>query len=118
MIVGELTRRVYEGRRKESASLRIQRDWRMHVARAAYKKLHFSAISIQTGMRGMAARNELRFRRQTKAAIVIQVRIFTIGKYILRGGTHFLMAMSVRTTKSNHIIENDAWKTSSKYFKK
>lgn len=45
----------------------------MYLARKAYKELYSSAVSIQTGMRGMAARNELRFRRQTRAAIVIQV---------------------------------------------
>ena len=50
----------------------------MHVARKAYKELYFSAVSIQTGMRGMVARNLLRFRRQTRAAIVIQVRHFFI----------------------------------------
>lgn len=71
---GELTRKVYEGMRREASSLRIQRDLRMHLARKAYNELCSSAISIQTGMRGMAARSELRFRRQTSAAIVIQVR--------------------------------------------
>ncbi|CAA2934072.1 myosin-6-like [Olea europaea subsp. europaea] len=69
---GELTRKVYEGMRREASSLRIQRDLRMHLARKAYNELCSSAISIQTGMRGMAARSELRFRRQTSAAIVIQ----------------------------------------------
>ncbi|KAL2556956.1 Myosin-6 [Forsythia ovata] len=69
---GELTRKVYEGMRREASCLRIQRDLRMHLARKAYKEFCSSAISIQTGMRGMAARNELRFRRQTSAAIVIQ----------------------------------------------
>lgn len=71
---GELARRIYEGMRREASSVMIQRDWRMHVARKAYKELYSSAVSIQTGMRGMAARSELRFRRQTKAAIIIQVR--------------------------------------------
>jgi len=45
----------------------------MHIARKAYKDLYTSAVSIQTGMQGMAARSELHFRRQTKAAIAIQV---------------------------------------------
>lgn len=45
----------------------------MYLARKAYKELHTSAVSIQTGMRGMAARIELRFRRQTRAAIIVQV---------------------------------------------
>ncbi|KAA8548908.1 hypothetical protein F0562_000592 [Nyssa sinensis] len=44
----------------------------MFIARKAYKILCSSAVSIQTGMRGMAARNELRFRKQRAAAILIQ----------------------------------------------
>lgn len=47
----------------------------MHLARKVYIELCSSAVSIQTGMRGMTARNELRFRRQTKAAIIIQVNL-------------------------------------------
>ncbi|KAA3454750.1 myosin-8-like isoform X6 [Gossypium australe] len=38
----------------------------------AYKNLYFSAVSIQTGMRGMIARSELLSRKQTRAATVIQ----------------------------------------------
>lgn len=74
-ITGELTRRVYESLRREASSIRIQRDLRMYLKRKAYKELCSSALSIQTGMRGMAARNELRFRQQTKAAILIQVSL-------------------------------------------
>lgn len=73
VIVGELARRVYESLRREAASLRIQTNVRMHLSRKAYKELWSSAVSIQTGLRGMAARDELRFRRQNKAAIIIQV---------------------------------------------
>ena len=73
LISGQLARKVYEGLRREAASLRIQRDLRMHLARKAYKGLYSSSVSIQTGMRGMVARNELRFKRQTRAAIIIQV---------------------------------------------
>lgn len=72
---GEIVRRVFKGLRREAACLRIQKDLRMHLARKAYKELSSSAISIQTGMRGMAARSELRFRRETSAAIVIQVSV-------------------------------------------
>lgn len=46
----------------------------MYLARKAYTELYSSAVSIQRGMRGMAARTELCFRRQTKAAIIIQVK--------------------------------------------
>ncbi|XP_028114637.1 myosin-6-like isoform X2 [Camellia sinensis] len=44
----------------------------MHLARKAYKELCSFAVSIQAGMRGMVARDELRFRRQTKAVIIVQ----------------------------------------------
>lgn len=67
-------RQVYGGMRREASSLMIQRDWRMYTARKAYREVHCSALSVQTGMRGMAARNELRLRRQTRAAIIIQVK--------------------------------------------
>lgn len=73
MIAGELARQVYEEKRRQASSLIIQRCFRMHTARKAYKELYSSAVSIQTGMRGMTARSELRFRRQTRAATVIQV---------------------------------------------
>jgi hypothetical protein len=57
----------------------------MHIARKAYNELYSSAISIQTGMRGMAARCELRFRKQTSAAIIIQVenmlKIIIVGHF-------------------------------------
>lgn len=55
----------------------------MHLARKAYKELCSSAVSIQTGMRGMAARNELRFRRETRAAIVIQVNMTLKNQYLV-----------------------------------
>jgi len=76
VIIGQLARKVYEGLQREASSLMIQRFFRMHVARKAYKELYSSAVSLQTGMRGMAARSELRFRKQTRAAIVIQVENF------------------------------------------
>lgn len=47
----------------------------MYLAKKAYKDMCSSAVCIQTGMRGMAARNELRFRRQTQASIIIQVTL-------------------------------------------
>ena len=71
---GQLAREEYEGMPREAACLRIQTDLRMHLARRAYREWHYSAICIQTGMRGMAARKELHCRRLTRAAIMIQVR--------------------------------------------
>ena len=61
--------------RRAAASIRIQKHARSHADRKSYKRLLASAIVIQTGMRAMAARNEYRHRRRTKAAIIVQVII-------------------------------------------
>lgn len=74
IIAGQLASKIYESMRREASALRIQKDLRMFLARKAYKELCSSALCIQRGMRGLAARNELRLRRQTRAAIIIQVR--------------------------------------------
>lgn len=71
--VGQLSRLIFEGLRREAAILEIQRDIRMHLARKSYKELYFAAVSVQLGIRGMASRDKLRFQRQDKAAIMIQV---------------------------------------------
>ena len=71
--VGQLARHQYEGMRKEAASVKIQKYSRMYLAKNAYKFMWASSIYIQNGMRGMAARNEFRFRKQRRAAIIIQV---------------------------------------------
>lgn len=73
LIAGQLARQVFEGMRQEASSLLIQRCLRMHIARKAYKELYTSAVSIQTGMRAMAAQCDLEFRRRTAATIVVQV---------------------------------------------
>jgi myosin-5 len=65
--------------RKEAASIRIQKNVRAHRARTFYTNLQASAKAIQTGMRAMAARNEYRYRRRTKAATVIQVMYYLAG---------------------------------------
>ncbi|KAL7241827.1 hypothetical protein ACSBR1_014418 [Camellia fascicularis] len=61
---GQLAQEVYENIGREASCLRIQRDFRMHLARKAYKELCSFVVSSQAGMRGMVARNELCFRRQ------------------------------------------------------
>lgn len=64
--------------RREASSQRIQRNLRMHLARKAYKDMCLSAICIQTGIRGMTARSELRFRKETRAAVIIQVSLLCV----------------------------------------
>ncbi|GAB4827378.1 hypothetical protein Ancab_034264 [Ancistrocladus abbreviatus] len=71
---GQIARHIFQHRRREAASLRIQTESRRCVARKSYRQLYCSAIMIQTGIRCMAARNDLCFRRQTRAAIKIQAK--------------------------------------------
>ncbi|KAK8504609.1 hypothetical protein V6N13_063975 [Hibiscus sabdariffa] len=49
---GQLARKIYDGKRKEATSLRIQRHLRMHLARKAYKDICLYVVSIQMVMRG------------------------------------------------------------------
>ena len=63
----------YEQLRREASALRIQTKFRQHVARKAYLAVRLSAITLQTGLRTMTARNEFRLKKRTKAAIHIQV---------------------------------------------
>ncbi|EHA8589917.1 myosin-17 [Cocos nucifera] len=72
LTAGQIARHLYEKMRRQAASLKIQMHFRMYLARQAYKELSSSSITIQAGLRGMAARKELHFRWQTKSAIIIQ----------------------------------------------
>lgn len=71
----QLARKLYESMRREAASVCVQKNVRAHTARRNYTNLQASAMAIQTGLRAMAARNEFRYRRRTKAATLIQVEI-------------------------------------------
>lgn len=73
IVSAKLARKLYEQMRREAASIRIQKHARAHAARMHYKSLQASATVIQSGLRAMAARNEYRFRRRTKAATKAQV---------------------------------------------
>ena len=58
--------------------MKIQKNGRRYYSRKSYKKLHVSALALQTGLRAMAARKEFRFRKQTKAATIVQVDVLKI----------------------------------------
>jgi myosin-5 len=45
----------------------------MHHARKNYVDVCSASTTIQSGLRGMGARIKLHFKRQTKAAVIIQV---------------------------------------------
>ena len=73
MITGKLACKLFKNLKREAAAVKIQKSARRFHARKTYKKLQASVLYVQTGLRAMAARNEFRFRKQTKAAIIIQV---------------------------------------------
>lgn len=59
--------------RRQAAAVNIQKSFRRHTARESYLRVRHSAITVQTALRGMVARNEFRFRKHMKAATIIQV---------------------------------------------
>ncbi|KAL0651033.1 hypothetical protein Bca4012_093724 [Brassica carinata] len=59
---------------REAAAVKIQKNGRRYYSRKSYKKLHVCALALQTGLRAMAARKEFRFRKQTKAATIVQAQ--------------------------------------------
>lgn len=68
-LTGQLARHRFKDlRRKEAAALKIQRALRIYLDRRSYKE---AVVTVQSGLRGMAARDVL--QRKTKATIVIQV---------------------------------------------
>jgi hypothetical protein len=73
IIKGTLARKYYENLRRQAAALKVQTRYRMRQERNKYRDLWSASTTIQSGLRGMAARNKLRFFRKTKAAVIIQV---------------------------------------------
>lgn len=78
---GRLACKRYELMRREAAAKKIQKNLRRYLARKSYNLQRASAITVQTGLRTMTARNEFRFRKQTKAAIIIEVRFLILNQF-------------------------------------
>ncbi|XP_024985246.1 myosin-6-like [Cynara cardunculus var. scolymus] len=71
---GQVARNRFEQRRKEAASLTIQKSARMFLRVKAYRSLCSSAIRIQASIRGLAATNMYLHKRKTEAAIILQAQ--------------------------------------------
>ncbi|KAF3500901.1 hypothetical protein F2Q69_00040633 [Brassica cretica] len=73
---GQLARHIFEDlRRKEAAALKIQRALRIYLERRSYIE---AVVTVQSGLRGMAARDVL--GRKIKATLAIQVANLTLDK--------------------------------------
>ncbi|KAG5533006.1 hypothetical protein RHGRI_027295 [Rhododendron griersonianum] len=70
---GRIACKIYKGMRREAAALKIQKNVHRYQARKAYQRLQVSVLVLQTGLRAMDARKKFRFRKQTKAAMIVQV---------------------------------------------
>jgi hypothetical protein len=73
IIAARLACKLHGFLRQQAAALKIQKNIRCYFARRTYSQLCLSAITLQTGLRTMAARNEFNARNQNKASIQIQV---------------------------------------------
>ena len=63
--LGALARKVHEELRRQAAAIRIQKSIRCYRARKSYLTVRSSAIKVQTGLRGMQARNVFRYKKET-----------------------------------------------------
>ncbi|KAG5044405.1 hypothetical protein JHK87_008320 [Glycine soja] len=66
--------KLYQHKRREAAAVKIQKNIRRYEARNTYIKLQASVLTLQTALRAIASLKEFRFRKQTKASIIIQAR--------------------------------------------
>lgn len=80
----------------------------MHLARKSYSELSFAAVSIQSGMRGMASRDEIRFQRENKAAIMIQV----VYMFLVESCEEYMFSFLVLV----HLLDVAGFSCSSQFF--
>jgi myosin V len=73
LITARLACKQHEFLRQQAAALRIQKTTRWYFAWKTYCQLRLSAVTLQAGVRAMAARNEFNFRKRNKASVRIQV---------------------------------------------
>lgn len=72
-ILGNIARKISKEMRREEAAIKIQKNLRRQIAKKDYGKTKSSALTLQSGVRTMAARHEFRYKLTTRAATVIQV---------------------------------------------
>ncbi|WZZ79808.1 hypothetical protein YC2023_100380 [Brassica napus] len=102
---GRLSCKVYENLRREAAAVKIQKNGRRYYSRKSYKKLHVCALALQTGLRAMAARKEFRFRKQTKAATIVQVDVLKRAQWRCHRATTYYKKL-----KNGVIISQTRWR--------
>ncbi|XP_042055117.1 myosin-7-like [Salvia splendens] len=100
---GQVTRCIYEHKKRKAAATTIQKSGRMFLFRKTYTILLSSAIVIQAGLRAMGDRNEFLFRRRNTAAILIQrhCRGYLASHHFLRlKGASISMQCACRVVKA------------------
>ncbi|CAN8270956.1 unnamed protein product [Cochlearia groenlandica] len=92
---GQFARRFYEDLRREAAALKVQKSYRRLLARRRFYAE--AVVTVQSGFRGMAARDVL--RRKTKATLVVQGHC-----------RRFLAELHYKKLKKAAITTQSAWR--------
>lgn len=83
VLVGYIARKIYAAKRETAAAISIQKYIRMWLVRHAYFKLYFSAIIIQSHVRGFVTRQRLLHGKEHRAATFIQVILARYALYVV-----------------------------------
>lgn len=75
---GYLARNLYAALQEASAAIIIQKYMRKWILRNAYVQLYAASLLIQSCVRGFAARQKFLYRKENKAATIIQVNIYSL----------------------------------------
>lgn len=65
----------FEELRRITAAIKMEKNLRKYRASKAYSRLRMSALKVQTVIRALKARKEFKLKKQTKAAIKVQVNV-------------------------------------------
>ena len=80
-ILGRLACKKFDELKRIAAAIKIEKHVRKWRAWVAYTRLRVSVLAVQTCLRAIEARKRFRHRKETKAAIKIQVKYIKINKY-------------------------------------
>lgn len=85
-MAGYLSRNRFAAMRDTAAAIVIQKYFRCWFFRHSYMQLHSACLLIQSSIRGFSTRRKFMFRKEDKAATLIQVRAYSyyapLGLYV------------------------------------
>lgn len=81
-VLANIARKISRYMKREEAAIKIQKNLRRQIAKKDYGRTKSSALTLQSGVRTMAARHEFRHKLKTRAATKIQV-LFSLLFFVL-----------------------------------